>query len=259
MLKLSIVTVTYNAAKVIDITAQSIAKFKNEYIEWIVIDGMSSDGTVELLKLYSDYIDLLVIEPDEGIFDAMNKAQKFVRGKHILFMNAGDKVINGDILINEFLSEKSYKNTVFIGDSFFYHNKKKYLKKIDINALDNINWTMPVIHQSMIIPINVLNTLGWYDTKYKVVSDFDLFIRIIQNGIAIKILDYPISEFYIGDYNWKNDEDAFIEKYHMLNSRYENIDVNIKLKFYLTIIKVRILGIIKHSKLYSYYRSFRYG
>ena len=73
MLKLSIVTVTYNAAKVIDITAQSIAKFKNEYIEWIVIDGMSSDGTVELLKLYSDYIDLLVIEPDEGIFDAMNK------------------------------------------------------------------------------------------------------------------------------------------------------------------------------------------
>ena len=107
--------------------------------------------------------------------------------------------------------------------------------------------------------IQVSTPMLYCSTKYKVVSDFDLFIRIVQNGIAIKILDYPISEFYTGDYNWKNGEDAFIEKYQMLNLRYKNIGINIKLKFYFTIIKVRFLGMIKHTKLYSYYRSCRYG
>ena len=89
----SIVTVVRNAAKEIAKTFSSIRSIKNEYVEYIVIDGNSTDGTQEVAAQYADTIDVFLSEPDKGIYDAMNKASKLARGHYILNINAGDTLL----------------------------------------------------------------------------------------------------------------------------------------------------------------------
>ena len=87
---LSIITVCYNCTSSIEKTVKSILAQKEDSVQYIVIDGASSDGTLDVLKQYSNKIDILVSEPDEGIYDAMNKGIGLAEGKYLLFINAGD-------------------------------------------------------------------------------------------------------------------------------------------------------------------------
>ena len=89
-MKISIITITYNAIKVIEKTIQSVVKQKYDDIEYIIIDGGSTDGTIDIIKQYENKISLWISEPDKGIYDAMNKGIKLAKGEWINFMNAGD-------------------------------------------------------------------------------------------------------------------------------------------------------------------------
>lgn len=96
----SIVTVVYNGASVIASTVSSVLSQSYGLIEYIVIDGASTDGTLDILKSYSDRIDILVSEPDEGIYDAMNKGLRVARGDYVLFMNCGDLFFDRNSVAN---------------------------------------------------------------------------------------------------------------------------------------------------------------
>lgn len=87
---LSIITVTYNAAEVVAKTIESVRRLGYKNYEYIVVDGASSDATNEVVRQYGDVVDRHVIEPDRGIYDAMNKAVRHAKGDWLIFMNAGD-------------------------------------------------------------------------------------------------------------------------------------------------------------------------
>ena len=95
--KLSVITVCYNE-KEIERTCRSIAGQKCQNFEWIVIDGGSTDGTLEILQRYKGRIDKLVSEPDKGVFDAMNKGIKLAHGEWLNFMNGGDLFANDEVV-----------------------------------------------------------------------------------------------------------------------------------------------------------------
>ena len=100
----SIITVVRNDAANLARTMQSVAPFKNARIEYIVVDGASTDDTLRMAESRRDLIDLLISEPDNGIYDAMNKGIKLAHGTYLLFLNAGDELLvpPDDLVANAF-------------------------------------------------------------------------------------------------------------------------------------------------------------
>ncbi|ROT05017.1 glycosyltransferase, partial [Muribaculaceae bacterium Isolate-104 (HZI)] len=98
MLKISVVTVCYNAADSIEQTMLSVLNQSYPYIEYIVIDGGSTDGTVDIIKKYADRLAYWVSEPDKGIYDAMNKGIAAATGSYINFMNSGDSFYDNRVV-----------------------------------------------------------------------------------------------------------------------------------------------------------------
>ena len=116
--KISVVTVSYNAVTTIEETILSVVNQTYKNIEYIIIDGGSTDGTVDIIKKYADRIDYWVSEPDKGIYDAMNKGIVKSTGEWIHFLNAGDVYLNTHILEDciRCFNEKKVKADVLYGD-----------------------------------------------------------------------------------------------------------------------------------------------
>ena len=96
--KFSVITVTYNAEKVLEDTVQSVISQTYHHVEYIIIDGASKDGTLEIVDRYRDRIHQLVSEPDKGLYDAMNKGIALATGDYLCFLNAGDSFHEDDTL-----------------------------------------------------------------------------------------------------------------------------------------------------------------
>ena len=91
--KFSIITVTYNAAKVLEDTIQSIVTQTYKNLEYIIVDGGSTDETLDIIHKYQEHITTVISEPDQGLYDAMNKGIKLATGDYLCFLNAGTRMI----------------------------------------------------------------------------------------------------------------------------------------------------------------------
>ena len=135
---LTIITVCFNIKDEIERTCQSIVNQTWQNFEWIVIDGGSTDGTVDILKKYSDRINILVSEPDKGIYNAMNKGIKLSHGEWLNFMNGGDRFTSNDVL-KEVFSGKEYSADVLYGKKYNYDDKVLLTRDVfQQNCLRNI-------------------------------------------------------------------------------------------------------------------------
>src|SRR5699024_3733405 len=100
--KISIITVVFNNAKDIEYTIQSVLNQSYEHVEYIIIDGLSTDGTLDILNKYRAQIDILISEKDKGIYDAMNKGLEQATGDYVLFLNSGDAFYDKNTLSEVF-------------------------------------------------------------------------------------------------------------------------------------------------------------
>ena len=123
---ITIITATFNAAEYLPYTIRSIRAQEYENIQWIVVDGASKDGTVDLLKENEDVIDYWMSEPDEGIYDAWNKACLHVRGEWIQFIGAGDELASTTVLtqMSEFLVNAYPDHEIVYGKIQYLSEKK---------------------------------------------------------------------------------------------------------------------------------------
>ena len=192
MKKISIITVTLNCEKLIESTILSVIKNKGfQNIEFIIIDGFSTDQTCEIINNYKSYIDVFISERDLGIFDAMNKGTKLTNTDWILYLNAGDKL---DENFNNFnLDEYSaysilYGNTNDIGIGIRKPFNITYLKYGMIMAC----------HQSMLFNKKLLNSVLKYNLVYNSYNDFELVLRILKNKFQIKYIDTTVAH-YLGN------------------------------------------------------------
>jgi hypothetical protein len=163
---ITVITVVYNGAKYLEDTIKSVINQTYPNVEYIIIDGGSTDGTIDIIKNYEDYIDYWISEPDKGIYDAMNKGIKVASGHGILFLNSGDKL----------LTNRCFNNIKIPG--FLYCKYEIKLGKVRINRTIKkpkfYKISLPVPHQAIIFDARKKLL---YDTSYKLAADYDYFLR----------------------------------------------------------------------------------
>ena len=184
----SIITVVYNGEKYLEETVQSVLNQTYDNVEYIIIDGGSTDGTVDIIKKYEDKIDYWISEKDSGIYDAMNKGIDIASGNWINFMNAGDTFYDSNVLthisksLDNSLSVVSGKVSVFFRNTFIeeYGNSKI------------------IPHQGGFFNTSYMKKLK-FNLDYKIYADSEL-LRRLQNmpTYSSKYIDINIAKFYLG-------------------------------------------------------------
>lgn len=188
MPKLSIITVNLNNAEGLKKTIESVINQTFTDYEYIIIDGGSSDGSVDIIKQYADKITFWVSEPDKGIYNAMNKGAKLATGEWLYFINSDDILMPN--VLNKIFSEK-------LNFDFIYGNVKKvpssiiYAGFFDIEKLLYQN----ICHQSIFIKKRTLEKLGFYNEKYKIGADYAINIKIFNGNYKIKYIPLIIAEY----------------------------------------------------------------
>lgn len=202
---LSIITICYNIKDDIKRTCESIVNQTWQDFEWIVVDGGSTDGTVEILKKYQNRINILISEPDKGIYNAMNKGIKLAHGEWLNFMNGGDEYASIDALKHVF-KDKRYEENILQGNEERYNADGKlcYIWQSS-HVSKEFFISKSLAHQSMFYNHSLFNKYGLYDEKYKYCADTELNLRLISAGEKVNFLNCVVAKFYLtGISNDKN-------------------------------------------------------
>lgn len=193
-MKISIITVAYNAASTIEECLQSVAGQSYDDIEHIVIDGASTDGTVDIIRHYHDQLSVIVSEPDEGIYDAMNKGIGQATGEIIGTLNADDWYADTDVLsrVAEAFNSDSELEAVY-GDLVYVAKDDptrviRYWKSRSYkDGLFENGW-MPA-HPTFFVRSDVYQRYGKFDLEFSIQSDFELTMRFMAvNKIKTRYL-----------------------------------------------------------------------
>lgn len=194
-IKVSVVTVCYNAADLLETTIKSVLSQNYENIEYIVIDGASADSTQEILNKYNHKLFKIISEPDNGIYYAMNKAIDLVTGDYVIYMNAGDYFHNDEIITHVFSERSSLTDLIYGGR--IYQKSDGTSTYQPANKLDTVFYRIPYCHQSLFLKTSVLKMFT-FNTTYRFAADYDQSVRLFLNGCSTTILNEPICVFVQG-------------------------------------------------------------
>ena len=189
MVKITVITVVYNDRKGFRNTAESVVSQNACYgtdWEWIVVDGQSKDGTVDEISSYDNRITWWVSEPDNGIYDAMNKALAHANGEYLIFMNAGDCFCDIDVIRRVIIHESFGKSDYLVGDTYHVSNGE-VVGEPDIpgEITGKMLYMRSMPHQATFMRTSRLRALGGYDTSYRIVADAKFFFQDIVINDAV--------------------------------------------------------------------------
>lgn len=181
-LKISVITVSYNAQSTIEQCVQSVISQDYQNIEYVIIDGNSSDGTVSILEKYKKYIHVFVSEPDKGIYDAMNKGIALASGDIIGILNADDFFADSHTLTVVSDAFKNNTTDIVYGDLDYIKPDGSTFRKWRSGpykkGMFNLGWMPP--HPTFYCRKEVFNRLGNYSLEYGTAADYELMLRFIH-------------------------------------------------------------------------------
>jgi glycosyltransferase involved in cell wall biosynthesis len=213
---ISVITVVFNAETTIERTIQSVIAQRDVRIEYIVIDGGSTDGTRFTIQNYQEHITTWLSEPDKGVYDAMNKGIRQAKGDWIIFLNAGDLFVDNNslsLLEQAALSDRDTPDLVF-GDALL-------VKTDGTTERMEMKNTLPflirhsICHQSMLYRRSSFEKIGLFDTSYKLAADFDHLIRMKWQGAKLLKLDATIARYALDGLSAKRENISKIWKERM--------------------------------------------
>ncbi len=261
----SIITVVFNGELELVETIKSVLEQSYNNIEYIIIDGASTDGTLEIIRRYESQIDYWLSEPDAGIYDAMNKGIKAAQGQIIGLINCGDTyLVNAVAEIVNLYNEHIQKHSLLVitGAMYRFDLEKNYKFKIEKNQqlLDTkINRGMPINHPATFITKDTYNKLGLFDSQYLICGDYDLIFRLYHSSLVQFIFtEQELAYMKLGGVSehfssiWIRCQEHFqIRKNHL--SPLHNLWIS--LSYYLiTVTKFTIKKIVSNSLMYFYYK-----
>lgn len=195
--KISIITVVFNGVNVIERTILSVIEQSYNNLEYIIIDGGSNDGTIELIKKYEQHITFWSSEPDKGIYDAMNKGIRIATGELINFMNAGDGFIDSNVVqdvtfqwINDTMPDVLYGNS-------WIEYESGVRKRIEAGNNASTQWKGPIFrHGAMFVKSALQKTYPFkLEKEYKICADFDFIYHMYVLGVRFSKIDRDILYF----------------------------------------------------------------
>ncbi len=209
--KVSIITVVYNGAKTIERTIQSVLGQSYKNIEYIIIDGESTDGTQEIVERYLECVSYFVSERDNGIYDAMNKGIGRATGHIVGIINSDDWYAEGVIedVVNCF--EQNEVDLVYGKKAEVYQDGE--IRVVPRRELDSIWYQMAIPHPSVFVKRSIYEKFGMFDMKYKLSADYDFLLNMYQKQIKFGYVDKVIAYFCIGGASTTRESEMADETY----------------------------------------------
>lgn len=212
--KISIITITFNSELHLEQTITSIISQTYANLEYIIIDGNSNDGTLEIIQKYDSKIDKWISEPDHGIADAMNKGLKLSTGDYILFIHSDDYLIDRKV-IEQAVFEMTTPNDIFLFDIFLEKggNLSLYAPK---GLTWWINFKTTIFHQACFCSKKLFNNIGLFDKTLQIAMDFDFFLRAYRSGASFSYIGFPLSAMRLtgvsSQVDWNSLKIRFLEE-----------------------------------------------
>jgi glycosyltransferase involved in cell wall biosynthesis len=191
-------------------------------IEYLVIDGKSNDGTLDVIKKYQDRIKLMS-ERDTGIYDAMNKALKMANGDYLLFMNAGDEIFAPDTVVKVFATANDAD--IYYGETEMINDKGESLGQRRHKAPEKFTWRsfkygMSVSHQAIYIKRSLTDQ---YNERYHLSADIDWIIRAAKKAKKIVKVDGYVAKYLVGGMSKQKHKQSLLERYAIMNRYYGSL------------------------------------
>lgn len=188
---LSIITINFNNASGLEKTIKSVICQTFKDFEFIIIDGASTDSSLDIIESFKNSLNILISEEDSGIYDAMNKGINQASGEYLLFLNSGDALTNPSAL-DEFINHKKFTGDIIYGDYLFENGHKIYPDILPPEYF--MKTSLP--HQSTFFKKTVFDTIGLYDESYKMGADRAFFIKCFESKeVKFKHINYFLTLF----------------------------------------------------------------
>ena len=193
--KITIITVTYNSEKTLERTILSVASQNYSELEYIIVDGGSTDGTVDIIKKYEDgIITEWISEKDKGISDAFNKGIGMATGSLIGIINSDDGLEPG--ALHELARHYDPEVDVYRGNIFFWNEENNTkIREVPSMHFSYSGWKLSVCHQGTFVSRKAYDKYGTFNTDYKYAMDLDLLMRYERVGAIFKYIDYDMAFF----------------------------------------------------------------
>jgi len=218
--KLSIITIVYNNVQDIERTLKSIIGQTYPNIEYIVIDGASNDGTLEILNSNRQHIAKLISEPDKGIYDAMNKGLRIATGEYVLFMNSGDEIYSPETVSNIFASAPDAD--IYYGETEMINDAGESLGQRRHKAPEQFTWKdfkygMSISHQAIYIKRSLTEP---YDSRYALSADIDWILKAARKAKLIVNVHQYVAKYLVGGMSKKKHQQSLVERFNIMKEYY---------------------------------------
>ena len=218
--KLSVITIVYNNVKDIERTMLSVLNQSYTNIEYIVIDGASTDGTLNIIKKYENRLAKLISEPDKGIYDAMNKGLALATGDYVLFMNSGDEIYATDTVEKIFATAPNAD--IYYGETEMYDENWNSLGQRRHQAPETFTWRsfkygMNISHQAIYIKRSLTEP---YDLRYKYSADIDWIIKIAKKATKIVNTHLYVAKYLVGGMSKQKHRESLKERFKIFSHYY---------------------------------------
>lgn len=217
---LSVITVVYNNARDIERTLLSVINQTYKAIEYIVIDGASTDGTTAIIKRYGSQIAKLISEKDDGIYDAMNKGLALSTGDYVLFMNSGDEFYATDTVEKVFASAPGadiyYGETEMMDDNGAILGQRRH-KAPQKFTWRSFNYGMSVSHQAIYIRRSLTEP---FDRRYQLSADIDWIIRAAKKAKKIINTNQYVARYQVGGMSKIKHRQSLLERFDIMKRYY---------------------------------------
>lgn len=223
MKHLSVITVTWNAAATLERTIKSVREQSWPFIEHLIIDGGSEDGTLELIDNHAHEGLRWVSEPDKGLYDAMNKGVAMATGDYLCFLNAGDTFFAPDSVERMMRSfEDASAPDIIYGETAIVDDAGTFLHMRRLKAPENLGWKsfrqgMVVCHQAFMVKRELFEP---YDLAYRFSSDFDWSIRMMKKAKTIHNSRLTLINYLKEGMTTRNRKASLKERYRIMAHHY---------------------------------------
>lgn len=217
---LSVVTVVYNNVRDIGHTLLSVTQQDYPHIEYIVLDGASTDGTQDVIRKFSDKISIFRSEPDKGIYDAMNKALTLATGDYVIFMNSGDTFYDLKTVSRVFATAPAAD--MYYGETEMMDENGKSLGRRRHKAPAVFTWKsfrygMSVSHQAIYIRRSLT---GFYDGEYQLSADIDWILNAAKKARKIVRVEGYVARYLVGGMSKKRHRQSLKERFQIMQKHY---------------------------------------
>lgn len=214
-MKISIVTINYNNSAGLEETIKSVVSQNPDFYEYIIIDGKSTDDSVDVIKKYSEYVSYWISEPDKGVFDAMNKGIDVATGAYCIFMNSGDSFYASDVIEKFVRINPTAQIYVGITAEHIQGNVRLWKPMKEEDLCMNALYRGSISHQASFIQTSLMKK-SRYDSSLRIAADWKFFIEsLILSDAAYQPLPFIVANYMDGGIS-RDEKAAFEEREKIL-------------------------------------------